>query len=144
MTNELVASLKGDTQDDPWLVIHVDTIAALKAACQQVITEGVGAVIQEAQASYRAQLVAAKGLGAVPVGSTVPAPTAAAGEANVTYLTPPAPAPVAAPTGPPAPTCRHGEMSYVTSKPGANKVWKAWMCNAEKGSPDKCEPQWIR
>jgi len=83
--------------------------------------------------------------GAAQVQATFNAP---ATQANVTVPQPAAAAPavVAAPqaAAPPAPTCQHGEMSYVTSKPGANKAWKAWMCNAEKGDPTKCEPQWIR
>ena len=49
-----------------------------------------------------------------------------------------------APAGPPAPQCRHGAMTFRESKPGAPKAWKAWMCAAPKGTPDACEPQWMR
>jgi len=44
---------------------------------------------------------------------------------------------------PSAPMCRHGAMEWKTgSKNG--KDWKAWMCSAPKGAPDKCDPQWVR
>ena len=55
-----------------------------------------------------------------------------------------APQQQAAPAGPPAPQCRHGAMTFRESKPGAPKAWKAWMCAAPKGTPDACEPQWLR
>ena len=60
-----------------------------------------------------------------------------------------APAPVQQPVqdassaAPSAPMCRHGAMEWKTgSKNG--KDWKAWMCSAAKGAPDKCDPQWVR
>jgi hypothetical protein len=44
---------------------------------------------------------------------------------------------------PSAPMCRHGAMEWKTgSKNG--KDWKAWMCSAQKGATDKCDPQWVR
>jgi hypothetical protein len=59
------------------------------------------------------------------------------------------PAPVQQPVSdassaaPSAPMCRHGAMEWKTgSKNG--KDWKAWMCSAPKGAPDKCDPQWVR
>lgn len=39
--------------------------------------------------------------------------------------------------------CKHGSMSLKTGT-SAKGQWKAWMCNAPKGAPDKCEPIWIR
>ena len=60
-----------------------------------------------------------------------------------------APAPVQQPVqdassaAPSAPMCRHGAMEWKTgSKNG--KEWRAWMCSAPKGAPDKCDPQWVR
>lgn len=39
--------------------------------------------------------------------------------------------------------CRHGAMVY---KEGVSQKgpWKAWMCAAPKGAPDKCDAIWIR
>jgi hypothetical protein len=51
---------------------------------------------------------------------------------------------------PPAPVaqdgskqCRHGAMVW---KEGVSQKgpWKAWMCAAPKGAPDKCDAIWIR
>lgn len=39
--------------------------------------------------------------------------------------------------------CRHGAMVW---KEGVSQKgpWKAWMCAAPKGAPDKCDAIWIR
>lgn len=39
--------------------------------------------------------------------------------------------------------CKHGGMT-LRSGTGAKGPWKAWMCPAPKGTPDQCEPIWIR
>jgi hypothetical protein len=53
--------------------------------------------------------------------------------------------PVAAPTPAPAGgnACRHGAMVY---KEGVSQKgpWKAWMCAAPKGAPDKCDAIWVK
>jgi len=53
--------------------------------------------------------------------------------------------PVAAPTPAPAGgnVCRHGAMVY---KEGVSQKgpWKAWMCAAPKGAPDKCDAIWVK
>lgn len=69
-------------------------------------------------------------------------------------ITPPSvtTAPLSAPAAPvtPAPsqpqghTCKHGAMVYRTSKPDAAKAWKGYFCPAPKGTPDQCEPQFVR
>lgn len=55
-------------------------------------------------------------------------------------------APQAAPAAatPPAPVCQHGQMVYRESKPGTAKAWKAWFCSSPKGTPNQCDPQWIK
>lgn len=58
----------------------------------------------------------------------------------------PVAAPVAAPAAAPAQggnVCRHGAMVY---KEGVSQKgpWKAYMCAAPKGAPDKCDAIWIR
>lgn len=60
----------------------------------------------------------------------------------------PAAAPVAqpaaaAPAADAGMTCAHGPRQYVTGQ-GAKGPWKAWMCPTPKGSPDKCDPIWVR
>ena len=45
-----------------------------------------------------------------------------------------------APTGR---TCKHGSMSTRTGS-GAKGPWKAYMCPSPKGTPDQCEPIWLR
>lgn len=39
--------------------------------------------------------------------------------------------------------CKHGPMKLRTGA-GAKGPWKAWMCPSPKGTPDQCEPIWIR
>ena len=41
------------------------------------------------------------------------------------------------------PACKHGNMTH-RSGTGAKGPWRAWMCPAPKGTPDQCEPIWIR
>jgi len=40
-------------------------------------------------------------------------------------------------------TCKHGEMTFRTGQ-SAKGPWKAYMCPSPKGTPDQCEPQFIR
>ena len=40
-------------------------------------------------------------------------------------------------------TCKHGPMTPRTGN-GAKGPWKAYMCPSPKGTPDQCEPEWIR
>jgi hypothetical protein len=46
-------------------------------------------------------------------------------------------------TGPSSRACKHGEMTKRTGA-GAKGPWKAFMCPSPKGTPDQCEPVWIR
>jgi len=83
----------------------------------------------------------AAGLGATPITqapSYVPAPAA----------------PVYAPAQPdytahqqvqiPEGHCKHGALVWRESKPGAPKAWKGWFCPSAKGTPDQCEPKFVR
>ena len=72
----------------------------------------------------------AQGLGATPVAAPVHAAPAA-----------PAYSPaIAVPDG----HCKHGELVWRESKPGAPKAWKGWFCPSAKGTPDQCEPKFVR
>jgi len=46
-------------------------------------------------------------------------------------------------TAPVGRSCKHGEMTKRTGT-GAKGPWKAFMCPSPKGTPDQCDPQWIR
>jgi hypothetical protein len=66
--------------------------------------------------------------------------------------TPVAAAPVYAPAQPaytpaveiPDGYCKHGQLVWRESKPGAPKAWKGWFCPSAKGTPDQCEPKFVR
>ena len=45
--------------------------------------------------------------------------------------------------GPEGKKCKHGIMSKRTGQ-GAKGPWKAYMCPSAKGTPDQCEPVWLR
>jgi hypothetical protein len=45
--------------------------------------------------------------------------------------------------GAPAPSCKHGTRKHKGGQ-GAKGPWQAWMCPSAKGTPDQCEPMWIR
>lgn len=68
---------------------------------------------------------AAKYLGAVATGTATPSPAPKATGSS------------------PTPVCKHGSMSGRSGQ-GAKGPWKAWMCPSPKGTPDQCEPQWVR
>lgn len=40
-------------------------------------------------------------------------------------------------------SCKHGAMKLVTGT-STKGPWSAYMCSMPKGSPDKCEPIWLR
>lgn len=42
-----------------------------------------------------------------------------------------------------AKTCKHGEMTFRTGQ-SAKGPWKGYFCPSPKGTPDQCEPQFIR
>lgn len=45
--------------------------------------------------------------------------------------------------GPEGKKCQHGVMTKRTGA-GAKGPWKAYMCPSPKGTPDQCEPIWVR
>ena len=54
------------------------------------------------------------------------------------------PEPVAVTANGNAYTCKHGEMTFRQSKPGAPKSWKAYFCPTPQGTADQCEPKFLR
>ena len=66
-------------------------------------------------------------------------------KATVIEQAPPAYAPPAAPTQAGSGyTCKHGEMTFRQSKPGAPKAWKGYFCPTPQGTADQCEPKFLR
>ena len=55
-----------------------------------------------------------------------------------------APAAFNQPTSFPEGSCKHGALVWRESKPGAPKAWKGWFCPSPKGTPDQCEPKFVR
>jgi hypothetical protein len=54
------------------------------------------------------------------------------------------PSTYAPPTGAPiGRTCKHGPMTK-RSGAGAKGPWKGWMCPSPKGTPDQCDPIFVR
>ena len=41
-------------------------------------------------------------------------------------------------------TCKHGNRTYRESKPGAPKAWRGYFCPSPKGTPDQCEPVFVK
>lgn len=39
--------------------------------------------------------------------------------------------------------CKHGNMSFKSGT-GAKGPWKGWFCPSPKGTPDQCQPVFIR
>lgn len=43
----------------------------------------------------------------------------------------------------PAPSCQHGTLVHKAGT-GTKGPWQAWMCPSAKGTPDQCQPMWIK
>jgi hypothetical protein len=71
----------------------------------------------------------------------VQAPTVASVAESFNATPVAAPAPVV--TEGQAPTCKHGNMVFRNGV-SARGPWKAWMCSAQKGALDKCDPIFLR
>jgi hypothetical protein len=77
--------------------------------------------------------------GGVPTPAAAPTVASVAESFNATPVA--APAPVV--TEGQAPTCKHGNMAFRNGV-SARGPWKAWMCSAQKGALDKCDPIFLR
>lgn len=82
-----------------------------------------------------------KSTGADLSGNALASATAAI-TASFPTATPVAPAPAAAPAQG-GNACKHGPMVWKEGT-SAKGPWKAWMCAAPKGAPDKCDAIWVR
>jgi len=74
--------------------------------------------------------------------------SALGGGSNIAYATQALGATPVASSAPAAPVaeghCKHGALVWRESKPGAPKAWKGWFCPSPKGTPDQCEPKFVR
>jgi len=77
--------------------------------------------------------------GGTPTPAAAPTVASVAESFNATPVA--APAPVV--TEGQAPTCKHGNMAFRNGV-SARGPWKAWMCSAQKGALDKCDPIFLR
>jgi hypothetical protein len=83
-----------------------------------------------------AQALLAQSLGATPVQRYVVPVQQYAPPAPVAYN----PNPAQLPDN----QCKHGLLVWRESKPEAPKAWKGWFCPSAKGTPDQCEPKFLR
>ena len=84
-----------------------------------------------------------KSTGADLGGSSTATATANLAAAGLNPTPVAAPAPTTAQINAPGNQCRHGAMVYKEGT-SAKGPWKAYMCAAPKGAPDKCDAIWIR
>lgn len=74
--------------------------------------------------------------------------SALGGGSNIAYATQAFSATPVATSAPATPVaeghCKHGALVWRESKPGAPKAWKGWFCPSPKGTPDQCEPKFVR
>lgn len=70
-------------------------------------------------------------------------PTVASIAAQFKETTAPVAPPAPVVTEGQAPTCKHGNMVFRNGT-SARGPWKAWMCSAQKGALDKCDPIFLR
>lgn len=128
-TNNFQVSSK--LPDGRIFVIASETYADFKSSLAEVVgPEGVDTVINTMAAS----------LEGVTLDNKAVANVAAALGATPVATPPQTLTPSTAPTGK---TCKHGEMTKKTGA-SAKGPWKAFMCPSPKGTPDQCDPQWIR
>lgn len=90
-----------------------------------------------------AQLIKSTGadLGGSATASAVAALTAGGLDPKLVPHNSLAPVPGSAPQN--GNSCKHGAMVWKEGV-SAKGPWKAWMCAAPKGAPDKCDAIWIR
>jgi hypothetical protein len=107
------------------------TLLNVYASTTQELDYGLNLLAEKAQAILDLERLLAGAAAVVAAGATSPA-----GKAVVKVTSPQ--------QAGNTPSCKHGARVYRESKPGAAKKWRAYMCGAEKGTPDQCEPEWIR
>lgn len=100
------------------------------------LTSAVGQIDAESLLSTMAASLVGTGPTQTSVASAASNVAAAFPGAQVVNAAPSA----AAPAGR---SCKHGEMTKRTGS-GPKGPWKAYMCPSPKGTPDQCEPTWIR
>ena len=83
---------------------------------------------------------------ALPISALAPAQVAQAfgGEVISIHQNPSAPRPAQSFALHDKDTCKHGNRTYRESKPGAPKAWRGYFCPSPKGTPDQCEPVFVK
>lgn len=135
---KIVVTLKPN--GEPWVVVRGDNANEIKNILNELGQGGVYGEIVVNNFELAAAYNANKELGATPTQVQVPANV-------VPIVQPTTPAqPVSAPQAQaaPGPVCKHGPMQFRSGTGKNGKPWSAHMCPSPKGTPDACEPQWIR
>tara|TARA_R110000822_G_scaffold141955_3_gene279852 strand:- start:1214 stop:1606 length:393 start_codon:yes stop_codon:yes gene_type:complete len=76
-------------------------------------------------------------------GTSAPAPAPTVASVAESFNATPVAAPAPVVTEGQAATCKHGNMVFRNGV-SARGPWKAWMCSAQKGALDKCDPIFLR
>ena len=64
---KVTVTIKGENHTDPWLVVNASSPVELHSMLEALASNGIGAVVANAQTAFRGHLAAGKGLGATPV-----------------------------------------------------------------------------
>jgi hypothetical protein len=163
--DKIVATLKaGNAFEDPWVVIHADTLTEAHDLLGAAVATGLMAVVAKASEQFKADYRLGKTVGAQPVQSPAAAeqsyyqqqaPQQPQGQPQQQYQQAPpqqnqqwqqqpaqqdnGPKPgtrLTVPQGVQIPNCPHGTKSLV-----AGKFGPFWGCNAQQGDPSKCKAE---
>ena len=64
---KVTVTIKGENHTDPWLVVNASSPVELHSMLEALASNGIGAVVANAQTAFRGHLAAGKGLGATPI-----------------------------------------------------------------------------
>lgn len=112
-------------------LINVYATSSEELEAQLTVLQDTAALIKTTADALRGSAPASNvAYAAAAFGGTVEAPTSAPAFNS--------------PTSFPEGSCKHGSLVWRESKPGAPKAWKGWFCPSPKGTPDQCEPKFVR
>lgn len=123
---DYVRALQGHAKGNPAAVV------------QQVIPEA--QVVQEVQQVQAQQGPPPEWAGVQQPPAVQPGPSFAPQQ----YQQPAQPAPQSYGQPSATPQCVHGPRTFKSGVNKQGKPWQAWFCPSPKGTPNQCEPEWIR
>lgn len=132
--------------DAPLLAIKGATAPEMDDKIRSAEATGLFATIGNADQAFKAAFNLGAGLGATPVAHPDSQPQGQGQSQQYNRPAQQAQQQRQAPEPPPgvgaAPMCPHGQKVYKTGT-GRKGKWEAWMCQAPRNAPDKCDPEWI-